>query len=110
MHRFLIPFFKNSNQLPSAKEGFKNSASQQMFGSSFFDRALSFIDYRTRDISTRDLYTLESRINKQVGRLLESDKKSHLYVYQFNFQQKVPPIRSFPPLLLLIFVLFYGPF
>ena len=37
-------------------------------------------------------------------------KKSHLYAliqdYTFiNFQQKVPPIRLFPPILLLIFVL-----
>ena len=53
--------------------------------------------------------------NKRTGLLLENDKKSHLYAliqtYTFiNFQQKVPPIGLFPPILLLIFVLFYGPF
>ena len=52
------------------------------------------------------LRTLESR----TGRLLENDKKSHLYAliqtYMFiNFQQKVPPIGLFPPILLLIFIL-----
>ena len=46
--------------------------------------------------------------NKRTGRLLENEKKSHLYAliqdYTFiNFQQKVPPIRLFPPILLLIF-------
>ena len=40
--------------------------------------------------------------NKGSGRLLENEKKSHLYgliqTYTFiNFQQKVPPIRLFPP-------------
>ena len=53
--------------------------------------------------------------NKQTGRLLENEKKSHLYAliqtYTFiNFQQKVPPIRLFPPILLLIFVLFMAHF
>ena len=48
--------------------------------------------------------------NKRTGRLLENEKKSHLYAliqtYTFiNFQQKVPPIRLFPLTLLLIFVL-----
>jgi hypothetical protein len=48
--------------------------------------------------------------NKRTGRLLENEKKSHLYAlirnYTFiNFQQKVPPIRLFPPILLLTFVL-----
>ena len=48
--------------------------------------------------------------NKRTGRLLENEKKSHLYAliqtYTFiNFQQKAPPIRLFPPILLLIFVL-----
>ena len=45
--------------------------------------------------------------NKRTGRLLENEKKSHLYAliwnYTFiNFQQKVPPIRLFPPILLLL--------
>ena len=45
--------------------------------------------------------------NKRTGRLLENEKNSHLYTfiqtYTFiNFQQKVPPIRLFPPILLLI--------
>ena len=49
--------------------------------------------------------------NKRTGRLLENEKNSHLYAliqtYTFiNFQQKVSPIRLFPPILLLIFVLF----
>ena len=40
--------------------------------------------------------------NKRTGRLLENEKKSHLYsliqTYTFiNFRQKVPPIRLFPP-------------
>ena len=48
--------------------------------------------------------------NKRTGRLLENEKKSHLYTliqtYTFiNFQQKVPPICLFPLTLLLIFVL-----
>ena len=48
--------------------------------------------------------------NKRTGHLLENEKKSSLYEliwdYSFiNFQQKVPPIRLFPPILLLIFVL-----
>ena len=48
--------------------------------------------------------------NKRTGRLLENEKKSHLYAliqtYTFiNFQQKVPPICLFPLTLLLIFVL-----
>ena len=42
--------------------------------------------------------------NKRTGRLLENEKKSHLYAliwnYTFiNFQQKVPPICLFPPTL-----------
>ena len=55
--------------------------------------------------------TTYSRVpNKRTGRLLENEKKSHLYAliqtYTFiNFQQKVPPIRLFPLTLLLIFVL-----
>ena len=45
---------------------------------------------------------------KQTGRLLENEKKSRLYAliwdYSFiNFQQKVPPIRLFSPIFLLIF-------
>ena len=48
--------------------------------------------------------------NKQTGRLLENEKKSHLYTliqtYTFiNFQQRVPPIHLFPLTLLLILVL-----
>ena len=51
-------------------------------------------------------------MNKQTGRLLENEKKSHLYAliwdYSFiNFEQKVPPIRLFPPILLHIFELFH---
>ena len=52
--------------------------------------------------------TYYSRVpNKQTGRLLENEKNSHLYAfiqtYTFiNFQQKVPLIRLFPPILLLI--------
>ena len=43
--------------------------------------------------------------NKRTGRLLENEKKSHLYAliqtYMIiNFQQKVPPIRLFPPIFL----------
>ena len=55
--------------------------------------------------------SIYSRVpNKQTGRLLENEKKSHLYSliqdYTFiNFQQKVPPICLFPLTLLLIFVL-----
>ena len=46
--------------------------------------------------------------NKQTGRLLENEKKSHLYAliwdYSFiNFQQKFPPIRLFSPIFLLSF-------
>ena len=40
--------------------------------------------------------------NKRTGHLLENEKTSHLYAliqtYTFiNFQQKIPPIRLFPP-------------
>ena len=50
--------------------------------------------------------------NKRTGRLLENEKKSHLYAliwdYSFiNFEQKVPPIRLFPPIRLCIFELFH---
>ena len=43
--------------------------------------------------------------NKRTGRLLENGKKSHLYALIrnytiINFQQKVPPIRLFPPIFL----------
>ena len=41
MHRFFNLFFLNSEQLPAAKKGFKNGASQQTFGPSYFDRALA---------------------------------------------------------------------
>ena len=46
--------------------------------------------------------------NKRTGRLLENEKKSCLYAlirdHSFiNFQQKVPPIRLFPPILLFTF-------
>ena len=37
-HRFLN-LFLNFNQLPVAHKGLKNSASKQMFGPSYFDRA-----------------------------------------------------------------------
>ena len=45
--------------------------------------------------------------NKRTGPSLENEKESHLYAlirnYTFiNFQQKVPPIRLFPPILLLL--------
>ena len=45
--------------------------------------------------------------NKRTGRLLENEKNSHLYAFHqtytfINFQQKVPPICLFPPILLLI--------
>ena len=51
-------------------------------------------------------------LNKRTGRLLENEKKSRLYAliwdYSFiNFEQKVPPIRLFPPILLYIFELFH---
>ena len=41
--------------------------------------------------------------NTRTGRLLENEKKSHLYALIWNstiinFQQKVPPIRLFPPI------------
>ena len=47
--------------------------------------------------------------NKRTGRLLEDGKKSHLYALIqdytiINFQQKVSPIRLFPPIFLLICV------
>ena len=47
--------------------------------------------------------------NKQTGHLLENEKKSHLYAVIrnytiINFQQKVPPIRLFPPIFLRPFV------
>ena len=50
--------------------------------------------------------------NKQTGRLLDNEKKSCLYAlilgYLFiNFEQKFPPIRLFPPILLYIFELFH---
>ena len=38
--RFLNRFL-NFNQLPAAKKGLKNSASQQTFSPSYFDRALA---------------------------------------------------------------------
>ena len=41
MHRFLNPFLKYFNQLPAAKKGFKNGASQQKFGPSYFAKALA---------------------------------------------------------------------
>ena len=55
------------------------------------------------------VHTLESRINKQVV-YWKLKKKSNLnaliHIYSFiNFQQKVPPIRLFPPILLLFLVL-----
>ena len=61
------------------------------------------------------LFSFEPRVpNKQTGLLLENEKKSHLYTlirnYSFiNFQQKVPPIRLFPPILLFFFVIFGPP-
>jgi hypothetical protein len=39
MHHFLNPYL-NFNQLPAAKKGFINGASQQTFVPSYFDRAL----------------------------------------------------------------------
>ena len=39
MHRLLKPFL-NFNQLPAAKKGYKNGASQQTFGPSYFERGL----------------------------------------------------------------------
>ena len=71
------------------------------------------------------VYTYSRVPNKRTGRLLENEKKSHLYAliqdYTFiNFQQKVPPIRLFPPILFINFCTFvelyylfkiqYGPF
>ena len=61
-------------------------------------------------ISLRQFLAYSRVLNKRTGRLLENGKKSHLYAlirnYTFiNFQQKVPPIRLFPPILLLIYVL-----
>ena len=59
-------------------------------------------------------YCTYSRVpNKRTGRLLANGKKPHLYAliqdYTFiNFQQKVPPICLFPPILLL-FLYFHGP-
>ena len=38
---FMNPFFMNFYQLPAAKNGLKNSASQQTFSPSYFDRALA---------------------------------------------------------------------
>ena len=56
------------------------------------------------------MFTVYSRVpNKRTGRLLENEKESHLYAiirnYTFiNFQEKVPPIRLFPPIRLLFFI------
>ena len=52
------------------------------------------------------LSTYSRVLNKRTGRLLENEKKSHLYTlirnYTFiNFQKKVPSIRLFPPIILL---------
>ena len=51
MRRFLNPFFLNLNQLPAAKKGFKNYASHQTFGPSYFDRTLK-IDLNKTAIMT----------------------------------------------------------
>ena len=50
--------------------------------------------------------------NKRTGHLLENEKKSRLYAliwdYSFiDFEQIVPPICLFPPILLNIFELFH---
>ena len=50
--------------------------------------------------------------NKRTGRLLENEKKSHLYAVIrnytiINFQQKVPPIRLFPHIFSRLFVIFF---
>ena len=52
--------------------------------------------------------------NKWTGCLLENEKQSHLYTLVrdytlINFQQKVPPIYLFPPILLFSIVLSHGP-
>ena len=41
MHRFFNLLFSNSEQLPAAKKGFKNGASQQTGGPSYFDKSFS---------------------------------------------------------------------
>ena len=56
-----------------------------------------------------DLPTYSRVPNKRTGLLLENEKKSHLYTLVrnytiINFQQNVPPIRLFPPILLFFFV------
>ena len=63
-----------------------------------------------RKMSEKSVYSRGP--NKRTGRLLENEKKSHLYAliwdYSFiNFEQKVPPIRLFPPIHLNIFELFH---
>ena len=40
LHRFLNPFFLNLNQLPAAKNLFKNGAAEQTFGPSYFALAV----------------------------------------------------------------------
>ena len=55
-----------------------------------------------------DIITYSRVPKKRTGRLFENGKKSHLYALIrnytiINFQQKFPPIRLFPPILLLIF-------
>ena len=74
-----------------------------------YDLNIDFvITWKFEKFTTHILYTYSRVPNKRTGRLLENEKKSHLYAliqtYTFiNFQQKVPPIRLFPPILLLIF-------
>ena len=66
--------------------------------------------YVTQRTDGRPIFTYSRVPNKRTGHLLENEKKSSLYEliwdYSFiDFQQKVPPIRLFPPILLFIFEL-----
>ena len=67
-----------------------------------------FLCYIKKNLHSVDISTYSRVPNKRTGRLLENEKKSHLYAliwdYSFiNFQQKVPPIRLFSPIFLLLF-------
>ena len=59
------------------------------------------------DLLTHQRYVYSRVPNKRTGRLLENEKKSHLYtlIWDYSFidlEQKVPPICLFRPMLLYI--------
>ena len=54
--------FLNFNQLPAAKTAFKNGASQERFGPSYFDRALAkglLLKHRLTPSKSGDMETLK---------------------------------------------------